>query len=215
MSDTRSSMSRVSRRTILTYSASILAASALLRPGIAWTASDSPVRGGRLRVAMPGAATSETLDFNKTADAISDARVLCLYEGLTKLNRDGSVSLSLAEALEPNEDASLWTARLHRGVIFHDGKEMTAEDVLYSFRYILDEKNGSQARSQLSSVDPARLKKVDDLTIEIGLVAPNAFFPQFLAEHRVRVVPDGTTTFEPAPGTGRSEEHTSELQSRQ
>ncbi len=193
--------SPLNRRDFLAASGSALALGTAASMGGLAHAS-SPKRGGRLRVAIPGSGNRETLDFNKTADNISDARVLALYEGLTKLDRDGSVSNNLAEEFEPNADATIWTARLHEGVLFHNGKTLTADDVIYSFRYILDEANNSLARSQLAAVDLAKLRKVDDRTVEIGLVRPNAFFPQFVAEHRVRIVPEDTTKFEPAPGTG-------------
>jgi len=190
----------LNRRDFLAASGSALALGAMASHGPA--IASTPKRGGRLRVAIPGSGNRETLDFNKTMDNISDARILALYEGLTKLERDGSVSNNLAEELTPNADATVWTAKLLPDVLFHNGKELTADDVVYSFQYILDESNKSLAQSQLSAVDPQKIRKLDERTVEIGLVRPNAFFPQFIAEHRVRIVPEGTLEFEPAPGTG-------------
>ena len=39
----------------------------------------------------------------------------------------------LAEEMTPNKDATVWTIRLRKGVTFHNGKDLTAEDVLFTF----------------------------------------------------------------------------------
>ena len=46
----------------------------------------------------------------------------------------------LAESLEPNAKATKWTLRLKEGIHFHDGKPLTADDVVYTVRRIIDPK---------------------------------------------------------------------------
>lgn len=168
------------------------------------TATGEPTRGGRLRIGMPGGGSAETLDPNKPNFTLDDARNYALYEGLTKLKQDGSgYDLNLAAELEPNGDGTVWTARLHEDVVFHDGKPLTADDVIYSYRFILDEANGAYGRNLISPfIDPEGFRKIDDLTVEIGLLLPYFYLPYSLAEQRVRVFPEGSTTFDPPIGTG-------------
>lgn len=59
-----------------------------------------------------------------------------IYEGLTAYNKDnpGQPLPALAESWEVNEDATVWTWHLRKGVKFTTGREMTAEDVVYSLK---------------------------------------------------------------------------------
>ncbi len=52
------------------------------------------------------------------------------YNGLTELDDVMAPKLALAESIE-NEKATVWTIKLRRGVQFHDGKELTSEDVVF------------------------------------------------------------------------------------
>lgn len=167
-------------------------------------AEGEPVRGGRLRVGIIGAGPSETLDPGMSSSDADDARNFALFEGLTKRIPDGSgFELNLAQEFEPNADGTVWTARLHEGVVFHNGKTLTADDVIYSYQYTLDPDNGSLGRPLIETfIDPNKLRKIDDLTVEIGLHIPYFFLPMTLTEQRVRIFPEGTTSFDPPVGTG-------------
>jgi peptide/nickel transport system substrate-binding protein len=163
-----------------------------------------PVRGGRLRVGIIGAGTSETLNPGNSTNDADDSRNFALFEGLTKRRPDGSgVDNNLAAELEPNADGSVWTARLNEGVVFHNGKTLTADDVIYSYRYTLDPANESLGRPLIENfIDPNKLRRIDDLTVEIGLKIPYFFLPITLTEQRVRIFPEGTTSFDTPVGTG-------------
>ena len=49
----------------------------------------------------------------------------------------------LAEDMTPNKDATVWTIKLKRGVTFHDGKDLTADDVIFTLRRIADPRRRS------------------------------------------------------------------------
>lgn len=55
-----------------------------------------------------------------------------IYDTLYELNLDGSYRLSLAESVNVSDDGKVWTFKLRNGVMFSDGKPLTAEDVVYS-----------------------------------------------------------------------------------
>lgn len=93
-------------------------------------ASQSDETPKTLRVAMMGSST-DTLDPATFSTLLPLAIALNVYDSLILL-RNGVVENSLAESIEPNEDASAWTVTLKDGVKYHDGETVTAEDALYS-----------------------------------------------------------------------------------
>jgi len=66
------------------------------------------------------------------------------YSGLTELDEVLSPKLALAESIE-HDKATIWTIKLRKGVQFHDGKELTAEDVVFSLKRHHDPATASKA----------------------------------------------------------------------
>ena len=81
--------------------------------------------------------------------------------------------------------------RLKPGLEFHNGKPVTADDVVYSFERILDPKTGAAGVDLLSDLSPGGIKKVDDLTVQFTLDRPNAIFWEALAFYSNAIVPVG------------------------
>jgi peptide/nickel transport system substrate-binding protein len=173
---------------------------ASLLPGGA--AADAPKRGGNLRVALLGGGTSDTVDAHGSVSVPDTARALSLYDGLTRLDADGKVVNVLAESLEPNADASEWVIRLRKGVTFHDGKPLKAEDVIFSFNRIANPKAPFSGAAALQQLDLANMRAADDLTLRIPMKAPYAAFPECIsAAFLFSIVPVGYDPKAPV-GTG-------------
>jgi peptide/nickel transport system substrate-binding protein len=162
----------------------------------------TPKRGGRLRAAITGGANAETLDPHK-AVAISDqARSMKLYDRLTEQGPEGDTQMFLAESFEPNSAGDVWTVKLKDGITFHDGKSLTADDVIYSYQRILDPDEALQGASDLSMFDPRGMKKVDDLTVEFRLKSAYADLPTACSQRSLAIIPDGFTDHTKPNGTG-------------
>lgn len=86
----------------------------------------------------------------------------------------------LAESWEPNESADVWTFTIRQGVTFHDGTEMTAEDVAATFNGPIAEGNAASAYGTFA-FSPGNAVVVDPYTVEFSLDAPNAAFPFFVS----------------------------------
>ncbi|MGI8712293.1 MAG: ABC transporter substrate-binding protein [Solirubrobacteraceae bacterium] len=100
----------------------------------------------------------------------------------------------LATSWKPNADASVWTFTLRRGVKFHDGTPMTADDVVYSFKLQSNPKAASNALSTFTGVlVPSGVHKVDDFTIAFHLEAPNGNFPYLCSSdnYNMIIIPNG------------------------
>jgi peptide/nickel transport system substrate-binding protein len=84
----------------------------------------------------------------------------------------------LAESWKPNSDGSVWTFKLRKGVKFHDGKVMDAEDVASTFDRLADPDVGSNALSVFGGVlSKGNTKAIDAQTVEFRLDEPNGNFP--------------------------------------
>ena len=120
-----------------------------------------------------------------------------VYEGLTRMDRDLKVEPALAERWE-SPDALTWRFRLRPGVRFHDGRALTAEDVVASL-----ERARSHPRSDWSSylVAVERVQALDALTVEISTRRPYSLLLQKLAY--ILIVPrDAPADIERPVGTG-------------
>jgi peptide/nickel transport system substrate-binding protein len=165
--------SEFSRRDFLRYTgatgaAAIIASTlAACSGGPASTGSVGAGSNKDLITAVIGYGNDQSWDPTQTASAFSMAGISHIYEGL--LDTDPITRepyAALATALPTDPDATTWTFTLREGAKWHDGKPVTADDVLFTFERILDpEANvlvGNFFRSWLREV-----KKVDDRTVEL------------------------------------------------
>src|SRR5215475_193805 len=95
----------------------------------------------------------------------------------------------LAESWKPNQDGSVWTFTLRKGVKFHNGKTMSADDVVATIDRLADPKNSSNALSAFKgTLSSGGTKKVDDLTVEFHLDAPNGNFPYLVSSDNYNAI---------------------------
>ncbi|EAV41819.1 Putative ABC transporter, periplasmic solute-binding protein [Roseibium aggregatum IAM 12614] len=185
-------------RLFLAGGASLAAGSSVFTRATAALAA-SPVKGGHFKAAGWSSSTSDTLDPAKASLSTDYVRCCALYNRLTFLADGGKLQMELAEAVD-SSDAKTWTVKLKSGVTFHDGKTLTADDVVYSLKRHLDKETGSKVNSVAKQME--EIKAIDLLTVQITLEAPNADLPTILAMHHFMIVQDGTIDFSKGIGTG-------------
>ncbi|MGX9854541.1 ABC transporter substrate-binding protein [Limimaricola variabilis] len=107
----------------------------------------------------------------------------------------------LAESYEISEDGLTYTFKLRDGVTFHNGREMTAEDVKYSLDRVTDPKTQSPGAGFFGAIEGydaaasgeaeglSGVKVIDDQTVEITLTRPDATFLHVMALNFASVVP--------------------------
>ncbi|RUV44986.1 MAG: ABC transporter substrate-binding protein [Mesorhizobium sp.] len=159
----------------------------------------TPVSGGNFKAAGWSSSTADTLDPAKASLSTDYVRCCSLYNRLTFLDKDGKTQMELAESID-SKDAKTWTVKLRKGVTFHDGKDLTADDVVFSLKRHLDKSVGSKVAKIAAQM--TGFKAVDKSTVEITLADPNADLPTILALHHFMIVADGTTDFSKGNGTG-------------
>jgi len=100
----------------------------------------------------------------------------------------------LATSWSSNADATVWTFKLRNGVKFNNGKPMTADDVVYSFKTQSDPKNGGIALSVFGgTLVPDGVVKVSEDTVAFHLESPNASFIDAVSpdNYNMVIVPNG------------------------
>lgn len=111
-----------------------------------------------------GAATFPDSLMTGVSSATSESLVLQTYDTLVARDSDGNFVPALAEQWEPIDDTT-WRFHLRRGVKFHDGKELTAEDVKFTIDRVIDPQTGYGFLGRISQVAGAVV--VDPHTVDI------------------------------------------------
>ncbi|HTI84611.1 MAG TPA: ABC transporter substrate-binding protein [Acetobacteraceae bacterium] len=109
------------------------------------------------------------------------------FNGLTRMREDLVVVPDLAESWSFTEDLKRWTFKLRRGVKFHNGEEMVADDVVAMFRRLLDPKVAAPARSQYDMVDT--VSAPDPATVVFELKVPYSGLADVLTDRQAKITP--------------------------
>lgn len=183
----------LSRRAAIQRGAAVgLAASSLMALGamplkVAAQATPNPDAqpGGILRVGLQ--ADPAELDPHKTSLTAAWHVIEHVYNGLVTTNPSLEPVPSLAESWDISEDGLTYTFHLRQGVLFHNGRELVAEDVKYSYERILDPETASPAQPDLDNVES--IEVVDDATVAITLLTPDSSFLAKLMGSSLAIVP--------------------------
>jgi len=130
-----------------------------------------------------------TLDPHRQYEIAPPQIMRAAYETLVNLGEKGAditkIEPLLAESYEVSPDARVYTFRLRKGIKFHTGNEMTAEDVVFSFRRLGNLKDNP---AWLFSDHVESIEAVDPYTVRITLKEPNAAFLAMLVSPNFAVV---------------------------
>jgi peptide/nickel transport system substrate-binding protein len=161
-------------------------------PGTTAASAGAGKTGGTLRVGVVGS-TNDLIDGQYIVAKPDQARLVLGWEPLVSYDADFKIVYD--NALASNVEAKAadnYVITLKEGITFHNGKPVTADDVIYSFNRRLDPDLGlAPALSTL--LDPSGITKVDELTVEVKLLQPAVTFLNGLAEYTATIVPDGYT----------------------
>jgi peptide/nickel transport system substrate-binding protein len=153
-------------------------------------------------VGLTGGGAADTMDAQLAVTYLDYCRVTQLYDTLVRLNPDFTLSNSLAVEIVPNEIASECTIRVKKGLTFHDGRTLTADDVLYSFQRIVDPKKPLEGAGALAPFDLGNARKLDKFTLRIPCTRPFSILQSVLMNaSAMNIVPRGYDPKKPV-GTG-------------
>lgn len=106
-----------------------------------------------------------------------------VYDSLVWPDREQGVKPWVAESWTISEDARTYTFKIKTGVPFHDGSEMTAEDVAFSFKRMMD--LAGPAASNFRSLTSEGVSVVDENTVSVTLTEPDSAFLKALLTFKI------------------------------
>jgi peptide/nickel transport system substrate-binding protein len=130
-------------------------------------------------------ASPASFDPRVGTDEVSQRVHQLVFDQLMRVDDQLRVVPGLALRLE-QPDPLTWVAHLRSGVRFHDGREMTARDVVYTFRSFLDPDFVSARKGAYRMLESVRA--IDDYTVEFRLNEPSGSFPVQLV---MAILPEG------------------------
>ena len=151
----------------------------------------TPKKGGNFRLGVTGGGASDIIDGQSIVTKPDQARLIGSWETLMTYDEDYVLGTDgLAEEVDASVPGQV-DVRLRSGIEFHNGKTLTADDVIYSIQRILNPKEGLFGAAGLGSVDPKGLKKMDANTVRIALTQPDSTIPDQLGQYFNGIVPVG------------------------
>jgi len=119
--------------------------------------------------------------------AVGSAERFAIYDALVvEVPPEGELEMRLAESIEPNDDATVWTVALRPDVTFSDGTPFDADAVRQAFERVADPERNSPSAPIAQTM--TNIEVVDDTTLEVTLDAPNAMLDRQLAESAMNFV---------------------------
>ena len=155
-------------------------------------AAATPKHGGHFVQALTGASTASSMD-PITYTNVYDADLGYVFA--QRLFGDDPVTShytpELATDIDSTDGGKTWVVKLRRGVTFHNGKTMSAADVVYSLNRHRGENSKSGAAGLLTSIQKITASGPEEVTIRLDTV--NADLPFFLTDYHLLIQPEGST----------------------
>ena len=158
-----------------------------------------PQKGGHLKCGLQGGASTDVLDPAKCTSQVCFVTGRNWGDTLVESHpTSGQPVPALAESWDASPDAKVWTFKIRKGVQFHNGKELTVDDVVATLRRHGDEASQSGALGIMNSITEV---KADGGNLVVSLDSGNADLPLLLSDYHLVIQPNGGAD-EPNAGIG-------------
>lgn len=155
-----------------------------------------PVKGGIMKVGSSGGESTNSLDPATYSSAVPFLNGKEWGDTLVEVGADGSIVNRLATEVGSSDDAKVWTFKIRKDVTFHDGKTLSASDVMATMERHSGEETKSGALGVMRGIESM---KVDGDDFVLTLKDANADLPYLMADYHLIIQPDGGTA---APDAG-------------
>ncbi len=113
-----------------------------------------------------------------TATTLSSNLIDIIYDGLIEFDEEVLPTPHLAESWTQSKDGLIWTLHIRKGVKFHDGQELTAEDVAFTYEAVKNLKGGFRSSYVFKEIEDIAANEA--YVVQITLKKPLAAFLQDL-----------------------------------
>lgn len=156
---------------------------------IALSCSSKPSSNDNNSIVISLGGEVATIDPHLNTASTGTVYIRHFFEGLMKKDKDGNLVGGMAENYKMSEDGVSYIFYLRTNAKWSDGKPVTADDFVYSYRRFVDPKTAAPYASLMApiknalkiskgeiSTEELGIKKIDDYTLEITLENPTAYF---------------------------------------
>ena len=181
---------RITRRQFLARTSALgltAALSTALMPSAGRAAAAKPRKGGVLRMGLAHGSTTDSLDPATQINYMTGTINLILSNTFVEIDHTGAVIPAIAESWEPSRDVKTWTFKVRKGVEFHNGKTVDANDVIASINHHRKEGSKSAAKALVNQI--AEIKADGRDTVVFKLEQANADFAYILADVHITIMP--------------------------
>lgn len=158
----------------------------------------TPKMGGHFRVGSRHGSTTDTLDPARFENGFMTGTGFMYGNNLTVIDNTGQLVNEIATSVD-SDDAQTWVLGLPTDLEFHNGKTLTADDVVATFNYHRDENSKSAAKGLLTAITDVRAD-CDKVVFELD--APNADFPYIVSDYHLIILPSQDGMVDPTAGIG-------------
>ncbi len=160
----------------------------------------TPNKGGKFTQGMGHGSTTDSLDPATYENGFSQSTCYSYGNHLTEVGPDGNLRGELAEEFSGSDDAATWTFKLRKDVTFHNGKTLTAEDVIASFNHHRGEDSKSAAKGVIAPVKEIKANGSNEVVFVLD--GPNADFPFIVSDYHLVILPEKDGAIDPTSGIG-------------
>lgn len=197
-------LGKLSRRDFIQFALAAGIALPAAQTMFAAAARAEPKKGGTLKIGVGHGATTDSMDPGTYPDQFTGTALWgTLANSLTEIDADGNVIGDIAESFESSDGAQKWVFKIRKGITFHDGRSVTADDVVASLQHHRSENSKSAAKSLLKEI--SSLKADGAETVVFELAGGNADFPYTVSDYHMPIMPkkdDGSVDWESGNRTG-------------
>ncbi|MFT5709137.1 MAG: peptide/nickel transport system substrate-binding protein, partial [Oceanospirillaceae bacterium] len=151
-------------------------------------AAETPKKGGHLIAGLQGGSSTDSLDPALSASQVPFCFLRVWGETLIGVAPTGETVPLLATSWEPSNAAKTWTFTLRKGVQFHNGKEMDANDVVQTLKRHSGEDTKSGALGIMRDIVSV---SADGAKVVVELKEGNADLPYLLSDYHLVIQPNG------------------------
>jgi peptide/nickel transport system substrate-binding protein len=162
----------------------------------------TPKKGGKFILGTAHGSTTDSLDPGTIENGFTTNMVYTYANHLFEIDNNGLLTPELVESYDSSNDAAKWVFKIRKDVVFHNGKTLTADDVITSINHHRGEDTKSAAKGIMGGI--VELKKTGSHEVTATLKAGNADFPAILSDYHLAILPskDGKMDWESGIGTG-------------
>ncbi len=191
---------KMTRRDFMQRAMALGATTALASTMAGQVMAATPKKGGRLRLGIGHGSTTDTLDPATYENLYVQVMGGAAHNKLTEIGNTGDLVSELAESWEPTPDAIQWRFKLRKGVEFHSGKTLDADDVVASFNHHRGDDSKSAAKPIVDPIEDIKTDGKD--TVVFTMKSGNADFPFIVSDYHLAILPSKDGKADATSGTG-------------